>query len=98
MIDITDIKKGINKMIDHGFKPRYLYINQMNYTMIKGKITESTAPEVWIKTIPEGWIETMFELEIIVTELLSDNHFVISQFKLEDEEISDQEQMMEHRI
>lgn len=88
MIDITDITKGINKMIDLRLKPRYLYINYTNYTRIKEKAIVSTAPE--------GLVETMFGLEIIVTELLSGDHFVISQFKLEDEEISDQEQMMEY--
>ncbi len=87
MIDITDITKGINKMIDLRLKPRYLYINHTNYTRIKEKAIVSTAPE--------GWIETLFGLEINVTELLSGDHFVISQFKLEDEEISEQEQMME---
>lgn len=90
MIDITDITKGINKMKDLRLKPRYLYINHMNYIRIKEKAIASTAPE--------GCIETLFGLEIFVTELLSGDHFVISQFKLEDEEISDQEQMMEYRI
>lgn len=98
MIDVTDIKKGINKMIDHGFKPRYLYINYTNYNQMKYAMIKEMA-------ILDGCIlkrtstnETLFGLEIIVTELLSDDHFVISQFKLEDEEISDQEQMMEYRI